>query len=79
MKALNFFRFRNWRAQADGKIVGEMVAANGYGTGMSHDASAVDDQLRSAAADVEQAAAEIPLVLCQSRLPRKPEVPEQYR
>ena len=61
--ALDSFGFGNRRAQADGEIVGEVIAADGNGAGVAHHAAAVNDQLGGAAADVEQAAAEVALVL----------------
>ena len=61
--ALDFFRFGNRRAQADGKVVGEMIAADGQGRGVAHHAAGEDDQFRGAAADIEQAAAQFALVL----------------
>ena len=44
-----------------------MVAADGDGAGVADDAAAVDDQFGGAAADVEQAAAEVALVLREAR------------
>ena len=61
--ALDFFGFGNGRAQSDGEIVGEMVAADGQGRRVAHHAAGENDQFGGAAADVQQAAAEFALVL----------------
>ena len=44
-----------------------MIAANGDGAGVADHAAAEDDQFGGAAADVQQAAAEVALVLRQAR------------
>ena len=61
--ALDFFRFGNRRAQADGEVVGEVIAADGQGRGVAHHAAGEDDQFGGAAADIQQAAAQFALVL----------------
>ncbi len=61
--ALDFFGFRNRRAQADGEIVGEMIAAHRDGRGVAHHSAGEGDQFGGAAADIEQAGAEFALVL----------------
>ena len=61
--ALDLLRFRDRRAQSDGQIVAEMIAADGHGPGVAHHAAGIDDQLRRAAADIEQAAAQFAFVL----------------
>jgi hypothetical protein len=61
--ALDFFCFGDGRAEADGKIICEMVAADGNGTSVANYAAAIDDEFGGATADIEQAAAEVALVL----------------
>src|SRR5947207_8478576 len=61
--ALDAFGFRNRRTQAHRKIVGEMVAANGHDANVANHAGAISEHFGSAAADVEQAAAKVALVL----------------
>src|SRR5207245_1084616 len=61
--ALESFRLRNGRAQTDGEIVSEVIAANRNGDAMANHAPAKDEQFRSAATDVQEAAAEIAFVL----------------
>ncbi len=63
MLALYFLRLGNRRAQSHGKVVGEMVAADGNGRRMTQHSVAEDDEFRRAAADIEQAAAEFALIL----------------
>src|SRR6266566_3110557 len=65
--ALESFRFRDRRAKADGEIVREVIAANRNSAAVAHHATAEDKQFRSATADVQQAAAEIALVLGEAR------------
>src|SRR5258708_31214936 len=65
--ALNALRLRTRCAQADGEIVGEVIAANGHRAGVAHDTTPVDDKLGGATADVQQAAAEVALVLREAR------------
>ncbi len=71
MAALDFFCFGDRRAEADGKVVSEMVAANGNGASVTDHAAAVDDEFGGAAADIEEAAAEVALVLREAGLRRK--------
>src|SRR5690242_13610104 len=61
--ALDAFGFRNRRAQAHREIVGEMVAANRHDANVANHARAVGEHFGGAAADVEQAAAKVALVL----------------
>jgi len=61
--ALDAFGFRNRRAQADGEIVREMIAANCDSAGVANHATAVDDDFRRPTADVEEAAAHIAFIL----------------
>ena len=63
MLALDVLRFRNRRAQPHGQIVGEVIAADGHRPGVTNHAAGIDDQLRRAAADIQQAAAKFALVL----------------
>src|SRR6202521_6002107 len=65
--ALDSFCFGDLRAQTDGQIIREMITANRNRAGVSHHAPAEDNQFRGAAADVQQAAAEIALVLREAR------------
>ena len=65
--ALEPLCFGNRSAQADGEVIREVVAADGNRAGVPHNASAVNDQFRGAAADVQQAAAHVPFVLSQGR------------
>src|SRR5262249_54466952 len=57
-----FWGSGNGGAQANGKIVGEMTAANGNRAGVADAPTAVDKKLGGAAADVQQTAAELALV-----------------
>src|SRR5258708_14674303 len=61
--ALEPFGFRDRCAQADAEILCEVVAANSNGAGVAHHAAAKHKQFRGAAADIQQTAAEIALVL----------------
>ncbi len=61
--ALDALRFGNRRAQTDGQIVAEVIAANGHGAGMTDHAAGIDDQLSRTAADIKQAAAELAFIL----------------
>ncbi len=61
--ALDALGFRNRRAQTDREIVGEMIAADGNRTRVANHAADEKDQVRAAAADIEQAAAEFALIL----------------
>ena len=63
---LDPFRLGNRRAQSHRQIVREVVAANRYGTGMADYSATVHDQFRGAAANIQQAAAEFPLILGQA-------------
>ncbi len=70
MFALDLFRFRDRRAQTHSKIVREVIAAHGDCRRVPHHASGVADQLGRAAADIEQADAQIALVLRKACLRR---------
>src|SRR5579859_1582713 len=59
---LDLLRFRERRTQADGDVVSEVVAADGYRAGVHDDALVVDDEVGGAGADVHQADAELALV-----------------
>src|SRR5487761_178815 len=61
--ALRALRFGDRRAQSDGKIVREMIAADGDRGGMPHDASGKNNQLRGTAANVEQTTTKLAFVL----------------
>src|SRR6266404_5360273 len=61
--ALQSFGFRDGCAQADGQVIRKVIAANRNSAAMTHHAAAKDEQFRGAAADVQQAAAEIAFVL----------------
>src|SRR5271163_931981 len=63
MQALDFFRFAAGSAQADGEIVGEMIAAHWNCGGVADHSAGEGDHFRGAAADVEQAGTEFALVL----------------
>src|SRR5580693_8539977 len=63
VQALDFFGFAAGSAQADGEIVGEMIAAYRNCGGEANDSAGEGDHFRGAAADVEQAGAEFALVL----------------
>src|SRR5271168_1525723 len=63
VQALDFFRFAAGSAQADGEIVGEMIAADWDRCGVTNYPAGEGDHFRGAAADVEQASAEFTLVL----------------
>src|SRR5258708_6508245 len=65
--ALDSFGFGDRGAQTDGQIIREVIAANRNGAGVPYHASAENNQFRGAAADVQQAAAEIALVLREAR------------
>ena len=77
--ALDFFGLGNRRAQADGQIVGEMIAAHRNGRRMAHHAVAEDDQLRRAAADIEQAAAQFALILREAGFGRSQRLEHRVR
>src|SRR5258707_5236556 len=64
----NAFGFRDWRAQTDREIVGEMVPADWHSAGVAHDSAAVDDQLGGAATDIEQTSTEVAFVLSKASL-----------
>src|SRR5260370_39256407 len=66
----NAFGFRDWRAQTDREIVGEMVSADWHSAGVAHDSAAVDDQFGSAAANVEQTSSKVAFVLSKASLRR---------
>src|SRR5277367_6197833 len=63
MQAFDFFRFAARRAQADGEIVGEMIAAHWNRGGVTDYATGEGDHFRGAAADIEQAGAELAFIL----------------
>src|SRR5690242_8934925 len=67
MTPLDSFGFRDRGTQTDGEIVREVITANGDGAGVAHDSAAKNEKFRGASADVQQAAAEIALVLRQTR------------
>src|SRR5688572_6258290 len=60
--ALDFFRVRDRRAQADGDDVREMVAANRHDAGMPQAAPLEDCEVRRSSADVDQSHPELFLV-----------------
>src|SRR5258708_11316990 len=62
------FGFRDWRAQTDREIVGEMVSADWHSAGVAYDPAAVDDQFGGAAANVEQTSSEVAFVLSKASL-----------
>ncbi len=64
--AFDFFRFGDRRAEADGEVIGEVVATDGDCAGVAHNAAAVDNEFRCATADIEKAAAQVALVLRQA-------------
>jgi hypothetical protein len=66
--ALDFFGFGDGSAEADGQVVGEMIAADGDGAGVADYAAAVDDKFGGAAANIEEAAAEVAFVLREAGL-----------
>ena len=61
--ALDFFRLGNGCTQTHRQIVREMVAANGYSAGVAYDSATVNNQFGRAAANVQQAAAQVPFIL----------------
>src|SRR5580658_1819025 len=63
MQALDFFRFSTGRAQTDGEIVGEMIAAHWNCGGVADYAAGEGDHFGGAAADIEQAGAEFAFIL----------------
>src|SRR5271154_4655562 len=63
MQAFYFFRFAAGSAQADGEIVGEMIAAHRNRGGVTDYATREGDHFGGAAADIEQAGAELAFVL----------------
>ena len=75
----DFLRLGNRRAQSHGKIVGEMIAADGDGRRMAQHPVAEDDQLRRAAADIEQAAAEFAFILREARFRRSERFEDRVR
>src|ERR1700733_3071769 len=68
MQPLDFFRFGAGSAQADGEIIGEMIAAYRNCGSVTDDASGECHHFRGAAADIEQASAEFALVLREAGL-----------
>ena len=60
---LDSFGFRNGRAETDSKVVGEMIAPHTYCARVADHAAAVNDKLGGATSDIEQAAAQVALVL----------------
>ena len=64
--ALDFFGFGDRSAQADGEIVGEMIAADGHGAGVANHSAAINNHFGGAAADVQQAAAQVAFILRQA-------------
>src|SRR5271154_5801742 len=63
MQAFYFFRFAAGSAQADGEIVGEMIAAHRNRGGVTDYATREGDHFGGAAADIEQTGAELAFVL----------------
>src|SRR5271170_822770 len=63
MQAFDFFRFAARRAQADGEIVGEMIAAHWNRGGVADYAAGKGDHFGGAAADIQQTSAELAFVL----------------
>src|SRR5262249_4227520 len=55
--------FGNGCAQANSKIVGEMVAADGNGARVANQSTGIGDQFGGTSADVEQASTEVAFVL----------------
>ena len=66
MAALDALGLGSGRAQADGKIVGEMVAADGNHADVTNNSAAIGDDFRRATADIKQTASEVALVLGQT-------------
>ena len=64
--ALDFLSFRNRRAQADGEIVSEMIAADGMAAVWRTTPARINNHFGGAAADIEQASAEFALVLSEA-------------
>src|SRR5882724_172970 len=60
--------FRDWRAQTDREIVGEMVSADWHSAGVTHDPTTIHNQFGGAAADVEQTSTEVAFVLSKASL-----------
>ena len=68
---LDLLGFRNRRAQADGDVVGEVIATDGDDGGVPHAAALEDGEVGGSAADVEQRDAQLFLVRGQHRLGRR--------
>src|SRR5215470_16396465 len=64
--ALDALGFGNRRAQANRKIVREMIAANRDRAGVPYDSAAINDDFGGATANVEQADAEVAFVLSET-------------
>ena len=62
---LDLFRVRHRRTQANGNVVGEMVAANAHDSRVPEAAPLVDRNVGGAAADVDQRDAKLLLVVGQ--------------
>src|SRR5581483_741256 len=60
---LDFLRLRDGSPEADGQVVGEVIAADRHRARVAHDPSAVNDELRRSAADIQQAATQFAFVL----------------
>src|SRR5271168_1332795 len=63
MQAFYFFRFAAGSAQADGEIVGEMIAAHRNRGGVTDYATREGDHFGGAAADIEQTGAKLAFIL----------------
>src|SRR6202521_5503037 len=63
--ALDSFRFGDGCAQTHGEIIREVIPANRDRAGVTHHTAAENDQFRGAAANVQQAASHVALVLGQ--------------
>ena len=68
--ALDLLGLGQRRAQADGDVVGEVIAADRDDAGVPHRAALVDDDVGGAAADVDEGDAELLLVARQHRFGR---------
>ncbi len=66
MATLDPLRFRDRCTQTDGEIIREVIAADGDRAGVAHHPTAENEQFGGAAADVQEAAAEIAFILRQT-------------
>ena len=67
MTALDSFGFRNRSAQPDSQIVREVIPADWDRAGVAHYAAAKNDQFGGSAADIEEAATKLALILREAR------------